>query len=441
MTPTIPHDFDSEKIIVAICLGSGREAIEELSLITHTDGLFHDVRLAEVYRRIDRLYRAGKTINSSTVAKSKIEVDIPIEFLSELDDSWMPLSSLQSFLPGAIEARKRREALYAAQELTSKAQILTVPIDESIDQAEQSLFQSRFKSEQQGTIKDAINEAITDWETAHASGGKHTGIDSGFQDLDWHTWGFQPRNLIVIGARPSQGKTALLCNIAEHACVENKAPTLFFSLEMTRKEIIKRLICSMGRLNTWNLRAGQLEERDMAKMAVITGRINGAPLHILDRGSMSIAQMRSLARRYVSKHGIKLILVDYLQKARSVGKHEKRTYEVGEVSTGLKELAKECECPVVVAAQLNRESEKDKGRAPRASDLGDSGMIERDADIISLLYRRQDDEGVSAYQLLIVKHRDGPCGLVNLNFHKAFTRFESVAKVSEEDQPGKPYAD
>jgi replicative DNA helicase len=444
MVNSIPHDLESEKALLGICILNGRDAVDEIQLQTHTSGLFYDERNAELWRRIERLAKANKAISLSTVSKDKIEYDIPRDYLDGIENESLPISFISTYLETAIAFRKRREALFAAQDLLANAQVLSTPIDTVIDQAEQSLFASRFSDDKQATLKESIFEAINDWETAIANKGQHSGIDSGFADLDYLTWGFQPRNLIIIGARPSQGKTALLCNIAEHAAVCHSIPTLFFSLEMTQKELVKRMICSMGHLSSSTLRAGELSENQIPKITNTAGKLNKSPLTIIDKGSVTVNQIRSIARRHVSKYGIKLILIDYLQKVRPSARHEKRTYEVGEVSTGLKELAKELNVPVIVACQLNRENEKDKGRAPRPSDLGDSGMIERDADIIATLYRHPQQEQEStthSYSLFIQKHRDGPCGVANLTFIRYCTRFESAPKIEEDSVPSLPFKD
>ena len=439
-TPEISQDLEAEKAVAAICVNSGPQAIEDIQLETGTDGLFTDIRYAEVFRRCEKLAREGKRISFETVNKIQIVDPLPVELLMKLEAEGLPASFIPSYLPALIDARKRRHAIFAAQDLAANAQDLSRPIDAVIDETEQALFAARFKTDPEGSIKESLSEAVSDWETAHQTQGRHTGVDSGFYDWDHLTWGFQPRNLVIIGARPSQGKTALLCNIAEHASITNKVPTLFFSLEMTRKELLKRMVCSMAHVSSSEMRAGRWTERDFPKVTGAMGKINVAPITIIDRGTLTINGMRTISRRHVAKHGIRLILVDYLQKVRSTGRHEKRTYEVGEVSTGLKELAKECNCPVVVACQLNREPDKDKGRAPRPSVLGDSGMIERDADIIAMLHRKDDDETAQQFNLYVAKHRDGPCGSVRLTFLKAFTRFESQARVYESDTP-KPYAD
>jgi len=436
---SIPQDLEAEKTLIGACLLSGKEAMDEIQLTGTAEGLFWDVRCAELWRRMERLTNEGKRLDLNSIAKVKVSLDISRHDIDQMEIEALPVSCLRSFLPGALDARKRRDAIFAMQTALSSAQDLTRTTDTVIDEAEQALFAARFKIDPDGSIKESLSEAIGDWESAHATQGRHTGVDSGFRDLDHLTWGFQPRNLIIIAARPSQGKTAMLCNIAENCCIGAKVPTLIFSLEMTRKELLKRIVCSMARVSSSDMRAGQWSERDFPKVTGSMGKITRSPLTIIDKANLTINQMRTIARRHVAKNGVKLVLVDYLQKVRSNAKHEKRTYEVGEVSTGLKEMAKEISCPVVAACQLNRESEKDKDRPPRLSDLGDSGMIERDADIVGMLYRREIGDGVSTYQLIVNKHRDGPCGSVHLVYIKSFTRFESASRF--DDGPRQPHND
>lgn len=431
----IPHSPEAEKAILGIALSGSTDAYESICASLPTDGLFHDERHREVWNRIERLADQRKPINIASVMGLRIEHEIEPAYLAELESNGLPESCLPSFLPEALAFRQKRAALDVAVELGRGAQS-AAKISEVIEAAETKLFAARFQAEQTQTLRDIINAAIDDWEKASQNPNEKTGIESGFADLDEMTWGFQPANLVVIGARPSQGKTALLCNICEHVVIKNKIPSLFFSLEMTRKEIVKRMICSQARQSSSVMRAGR--QSDLTPVTVATGHLSSSPLWIEDRGQMTIAQMRSLSRRHVSRNGVKIIFVDYLQKVKPTKSNEKRTYEVGQVSEGLKEIAKECNVPVVAACQLNRESEKDqKPRPPRPSDLGDSGMIERDADVIACLYRRPKEEQTEGatllYSLLVQKHRDGPTGNIRLVFFKEFTQFQTATNYNHHE--------
>jgi replicative DNA helicase len=274
-----------------------------------------------------------------------------------------------------------------------------------------------------------------------------TGVGTGFVDLDKMTTGLHGGEMVVIAARPSVGKTSLAMNIAEHVTIEQRLPVGVFSLEMTAESLILRMLCSRSRVNLRNVREGFLAERDFPKLTGAAGKLANAPLFIDDSSALSILQLRAKARRMHLQYGIKLFVIDYLQLVHSTARRaENRQQEIADISSGIKSLAKELSVPIIVLSQLNREIEREKGRAPRLSDLRESGAIEQDADVVGLLYKpksgSEDDEGGPATEedsvpvnLLIAKQRNGPTGDVNLTFLKSYTRFESAAKVSDEDVP------
>jgi replicative DNA helicase len=298
------------------------------------------------------------------------------------------------------------------------------------------------------TIKDLVKSAITQIEDFHQRQGLLTGVATGFTDLDKMTSGLHAGEMIVIAARPSMGKTSLAMNVAEHVAIEQKLPVGVFSLEMTSESLVLRMLCSRSRVNLRNVRDGFLAERDFPKLTGAAGKLASAPLFIDDSSGLSILQLRAKARRMAQQHGIKLFVIDYLQLLHSTARRaENRQQEIADISNGIKSLAKELEVPIIVLSQLNRELEKDKNRKPRLSDLRESGAIEQDADVVGLLYKPSsgddDDSSAStgeeqdavAVNLLIAKQRNGPTGDVNLTFLKSFTRFESAAKVSDDDVP------
>jgi replicative DNA helicase len=253
--------------------------------------------------------------------------------------------------------------------------------------------------------------------------------------------------MIVIAARPSMGKTSLAMNIVEHVVLEQKLPAAVFSLEMSAESLVLRMMCSIARVNLRSIREGFMSESDFPKLTGAAGRLANSPLFIDDSAGLSILQLRARARRLHQQHGVKLFVVDYLQLLHSTARRsqENRQQEIADISSGIKALAKELKVPVLVLSQLNRELEKDKSRKPRLSDLRESGAIEQDADVVGLLYKPNsgdDEDGAQAEEadglpvnLLIAKQRNGPTGDINLTFLKNYTRFESAAKVSDEDIP------
>jgi replicative DNA helicase len=302
---------------------------------------------------------------------------------------------------------------------------------------------------QTSTIKDLVKRAINTIEDYHQRQGTLTGIGTGFVDLDKMTTGLHGGEMIVIAARPSVGKTSLAMNIAEHVSIDQKLPVGVFSLEMTAESLVLRMLCSRSRVNLRNVREGFLAERDFPKLTGTAGKLANSLLFIDDSSGLSILQLRAKARRMHQQYGIKLFVIDYLQLLHSTSRRaENRQQEIADISSGIKALAKELNVPVIVLSQLNREVEREKGRPPRLSDLRESGAIEQDADLVGLLYKPtkqgEDEDGVSdagegdaiAVNLLIAKQRNGPAGEdVHLTFLKAYTRFESAAKIQAEDVP------
>src|SRR5262249_23178795 len=248
------------------------------------------------------------------------------------------------------------------------------------------------------TIKDLVKKAINTIEDYHQRQGMLTGLATGFTDLDKMTSGLHGGEMIVIAARPSMGKTSLAMNIAEHVAIDQRLPVGVFSLEMTSESLVLRMLCSRSRVNMRNVREGFLAERDFPKLTGAAGKLAGSPIFIDDSSGLSILQLRAKARRMHQQYGIKLFVIDYLQLLHSTSKRaENRQQEISDISSGIKALAKELEVPVIVLSQLNREVEREKGRAPRMSDLRESGAIEQDADLIGLLYRpAKDDEEANA---------------------------------------------
>jgi replicative DNA helicase len=319
-----------------------------------------------------------------------------------------------------------------------------------MDEVERDILRISESRAEGGTegIKQLVHRAIGTVENYFNRQGVLGGLPTGFADLDRMTDGLHGGEMVVIAARPSMGKTSLAMNIAEHVVLHEKQPVGVFSLEMTAESLVLRMLCCNARVNLRNIREGFMTEADFPKLTSAAGKMSSAPLFIDDTPGLSILQLRARARRLWQQHGVKLFVVDYLQLLHSTARRsqENRQQEIADISSGIKALAKELKVPVIVLSQLNRELEKDKSRKPRLSDLRESGAIEQDADVVALLYKPNagdEDEGGAADEadgipvnLLIAKQRNGPTGDVNLTFLKPYTRFESAAKVSDEDVPG-----
>ncbi len=316
-----------------------------------------------------------------------------------------------------------------------------------LDEVEQRIFavgEDRFKG-QMLSMKDQVMGAIESIEKLYENRGGITGISTGFAEFDRMTDGMHPAEMIVIAARPSMGKTALVMNIAEHVAVQENLPVGVFSLEMSSQQLVQRLLCSRARVNLQKVRDGFLAERDFPSLTAAASKLAEAKIFIDDSAGLSILELRAKTRRLRAQHDVQLLIVDYLQLLRSTSRRaqDNRQLEISEISAGLKGLAKELKIPIIVVAQLNRQPEARSGGRPRLSDLRESGSIEQDADLVGLLVRPEiyeedkdaREEKAGEAELIIAKQRNGPVGEIPLTFLKEFTRFETRARnVSEPEE-------
>ena len=387
------------------------------------------------------------TLQQQLKNKQLLEEVGGIAYLAALPDTVPSSANLSYYLDIVLEKYLLRKMIHTCTEVVGRVYDYEGEVDALLDEVERDILrisESRVQS-QTTTIKDLVKKAITTIEDFHQRQGMLTGVGTGFTDLDKMTSGLHGGEMVVIAARPSMGKTSLAMNIAEHVAIEQRLPVGVFSLEMTSESLVLRMLCSRSRVNLRNVREGFLAERDFPKLTGSAGKLANAPLFIDDSSALSILQLRAKARRMWQQYGIKLFVVDYLQLLHSTARRaENRQQEIADISSGIKSLAKELSVPVIVLSQLNRELEREKNRKPRLSDLRESGAIEQDADVVGLLYKpsSDDEESGSAAEedavpmnLLIAKQRNGPTGDVNLTFLKSYTRFESAAKVSDEDVP------
>jgi replicative DNA helicase len=301
-------------------------------------------------------------------------------------------------------------------------------VDTFLDEAEEKIF--AIKEDQAGQVVFTLDELVPD-EVSRIESNFETkrevlGIASGFVDLDKLTGGFQDADLILIAARPSMGKTALGLNIGFHAA-RSQVPTLFFSLEQPKEQLVQRLMASAGQINAWRLRTSRLKQDEWDKLIDIDSLLNG-PFYIIDRPALTPMEIRAHARRLKNKHGIGLVILDYLQLAREP-KAKSREQEVGGISRALKALAKELDVPVIALSQLNRDLEKRPNKQPVLSDLRESGSLEQDADLVLFIYRDEvynensKDKGLA--EIHLAKQRNGPTGRIKLTYRKEFMQFRN----------------
>jgi replicative DNA helicase len=451
-----PHSPEAEQGVLGCVLLSPNEGMGVcIEKFKSGADVFYDLRHQTIFNMLAEMYDAREAIDVITVQqrlkdKQLLEQVGGIAYLSTLPDTVPSAANLSYYLDIVQEKFLLRKMIRVCTEVVGRVYEHEGEVDALMDEVERDILRIS-ESRVQGhtsNIKDLVKKAINTIEDYHQRQGMLTGVGTGFTDLDKMTSGLHGGEMIVIAARPSMGKTSLAMNIAEHVAIDQKLPVGVFSLEMTSESLVLRMLCSRSRVNMRNVRDGFLAERDFPKLTGAAGKLANAPLFIDDSSGLSILQLRAKARRMHQQYGIKLFVIDYLQLLHSTARRaENRQQEIADISSGVKSLAKELNVPVIVLSQLNRELEKDKDRKPRMSDLRESGSIEQDADVVGLLYKpragEEDDGGGGAQveeeavpvNLLIAKQRNGPTGDVNLTFLKSYTRFESAAKVSDEDVP------
>jgi len=449
-----PHSPEAEQGVLGCVLLSPNECMGEcIEKFKGGAEVFYDLRHQTIFSTLAEMYDSREAIDVITLQqrlknKQLLEEVGGIAYLSMLPDTVPTSANLDYYVDIVQEKFLLRRMIHTCTGVVSRVYDFEGEVDALMDEVERDILrisESRVQSHTK-PIKELVKKAINTIEDFHQRQGMLTGLGTGFTDLDKMTSGLHAGEMIVIAARPSMGKTSMAMNIAEHVAIDEKLPVGVFSLEMTSESLVLRMLCSRSRVNLRNVREGFLAERDFPKLTGSAGKLANAPLFIDDTSGLSILQLRAKARRMHQQYGIKLFVVDYLQLLHSTARRaENRQQEIADISSGIKSLAKELDIPVIVLSQLNREIEREKGRPPRLSDLRESGAIEQDADVVGLLYKpksgSEDDEGgVPAVEedavpvnLLIAKQRNGPTGDINLTFLKSYTRFESAAKISDED--------
>jgi replicative DNA helicase len=447
-----PHSLEAERGVLGCLLIDPVENIGHcLERLKSGSECFYDLRHQELYDVLVEMYDAKEGIDLLTVQqrlkdKGRLEALGGLEFLMSLPDATPSPLNLPYYVDIVREKHMLRRMVRTCAAVVEKVYDpeQAGDVESLMDEVEKDILRIGEEATDQVEkgIKDLVHDAIAQIEKFHQQAGMTTGVPTGFPDLDKMTTGMHGSEMIVIAARPSMGKTSLAMNIVEHVALEMGMPVGVFSLEMSSESLVLRMLCSRAKVNLRNVREGFLAERDFPKLTTAASKMAKAPLFIDDTGGLSVLQLRAKARRMWQQHQIKLFVIDYLQLLKSTAtRADNRQQEIADISNGIKALAKELNVPVIVLAQLNRELEKrEAGAAPKLSDLRESGAIEQDADLVGMLYRPKmeaddadggDNAGVPV-NLLIAKQRNGPTGDVNLTFMKAYTRYESVARVSDD---------
>lgn len=436
-----PWDAEAEQAVLGAMLLDQDAALRGAELVDDT--MFY----REGYRRIFRAMlhlteqRIGLdplTLRDELSRRGELEASGGVEALAQLADA-VPTSANLEFHARIIREKSiLRKLIEASTTIIQDAYDARTPAAELLDKAESRIFQVAQTRREEGfaRMKEMLWPAMERIELLQKNAKAVTGVPTGFRKLDELTSGFQPSELIIIAARPSMGKTAFCLNIAAHAAIEGQVGVAVFSLEMSKEALVQRLLCAEAGVDSQRVRTGHLRDEDFTKLARGAGVLGNANIWIDDTPSLTLLEMRSKARRLKADNDVGMVIVDYLQLMRSPEYSENRVQEISDISRSLKALARELELPVVALSQLSRASEQRGGeRTPILSDLRDSGAIEQDADIVLFIHRpemyqdlraKAEKEGKNldgVAEIQLAKHRNGPTGLVELQFRKNITRF------------------
>src|SRR5712691_5650108 len=404
-----PHSIEAEQGVLGCAMLSPNECMGEcIEKLKAASDVFYDLRHRSIYDVMVEMYDHKEAIDLITLQqrlkdRQQLEAVGGLAYLSALPDTVPTAANLGYYQEIVREKFILRKMIQACTEVVGRVYEYEGEVDALLDEVERDILrisEARVEAST-NTIKDLVRRAITTIEDYHQRQGVLTGVGTGFADLDKMTSGLHEGEMIVIAARPSTGKTSLAMNIADWVAVDQRLPVGVFSLEMTAEALVLRMLCSRSRVNLRNITSGFLANQDFPKLTGAAGKLANAPLFIDDSAGLSILQLRAKARRMAQQYGIKLFVIDYLQLLHSTARRaENRQQEIADISNGIKSLAKELNVPVIVLSQLNREVEREKGRAPRLSDLRESGAIEQDADLVGLLYKPaskgDDDESGGA---------------------------------------------
>lgn len=429
-----PQNLEAEQSVLGAILLDNNALYTAFELITQDD--FYKDSNKKIFIAMMELLEKNEPIDIITLTdhlrkKDNLDAVGGTQYLTSLV-SIIPTSANVRFHSKIVREKSMvRGLLRSITDIARNVYETEQDAEELIDYAEKTIFDLSEKriSPSFSLLKDVIKDSFQMIEQLYDKKETVTGVPSGFKELDEMTTGLQKSDLIIIGGRPSMGKTAFSLNIAQHVGVNMKEPVAVFSLEMSKEQLAFRMLCSEAMVDSNNIRKGFIRKDDWHKLTSAAGKLAESPIFIDDSSAISVLEMRAKARRLKVEHGLSLIIVDYLQLMRGRGNAERREQEISEISRSLKGLAKELRVPVIALSQLNRGVETRTGnKKPTLADLRESGAIEQDADVIIFLYRdelynRDNNDNKGKAEIIIAKQRNGPTGTILLSFISQCTRF------------------
>lgn len=402
------------------------------------DAFYKDTH-QRIFEAILELYNANKAVDLITLTdelkrKMLLEEIGGVSFLSALANSVPTAANIAHYVKIVKEKGILRTLISNSTKIVSLCYESDGNVDEVVDHAERLVFEVSDRKHHGSYIhlKEIIKDTIETIDRLYQNKEHVTGVPTGYIDFDLKTAGLQSSDLIVIAGRPSMGKSAFALGVAEYAGVVEKVPVAIFSLEMSKEQLVQRMLCAHAKVDAHKVRTGYLATSDWPRLTAAAGKLSEAPIFIDDTPAISVMELRAKARRLKAHHDIKLIILDYMQLMRGSGDIESRQQEISEISRSLKALARELSVPVIAISQLSRAVESRTDHRPQLSDLRESGAIEQDADVVVLILREEyynptpDNQGIA--EIIIAKQRNGPVGSLKLAFIKEYTRFENIAQ-------------
>ena len=434
-----PHSEEAERSVLGSMLMDRDAIVAAAEIVTSSD--FYQQQYGIMFEAMVELFNEGKPVDLITLQDRLKEKDVPpevssLEFVRDIITTVPTSANVKSYAGIVREKAVLRRLIKLNEEIANTCYAGKEPLEQILAHTEKSVFdllESR-NSREFVPIRQVALNVLEKIEVASRTQGTVTGIPTGFIDLDYKTSGMQPSDFVLIAARPSMGKTAFVLNMVDHVAVRKGLPCMIFSLEMSKEQLVNRMLSMESNVDSQKLRTGNLSDSDWDAIVEGIGVIGNSRLIIDDTPGISITELRSKCRKMKLEYGLSMIIIDYLQLMSGSGgrNNESRQQEISEISRSLKALAREMNAPVVALSQLSRACETRTDHRPMLSDLRESGAIEQDADVVMFLYRddyyNKDTDTPNIAEVIIAKQRNGPIGTVNLLWQPEFTKFVNLAK-------------
>ncbi len=436
-----PQALDAERAVLGAMLIDSRAVARVLE--TLTEDAFYRPAHRRIFHAVVALWERKEDAIDAIAITDELRKQGDLEstggatYIAGLIDS-VPTSANVEFHAQIIKEKGiLRKLIEISTEIVGRAYSANEEAADLLDEAEQAMFSVSDERTRQGFVKasDLIAPTIKKIEKLYEEKKPVTGVATGYTDLDHMTSGFQPGDLVIIAGRPSMGKTSLAMNMATNVAIRGRQAVGIFSLEMSTEQLLMRILCSEARVSSHRLRTGYLRDKEWPLLIASADELSRAPIYIDETPAINVLEMRAKARRLKTEGNLGMLVVDYMQLMRGVGRQDNRQQEISEISRGLKSLAKELKVPVVALSQLSRAVESRSDHRPMLSDLRESGAIEQDADVVMFVYReehyKREDGNEGKGEIIVGKQRNGPIGIVNVAFINEYTRFENLARGEE----------